>query len=95
MADAISECPERMASELFSKKLISRDTLGKVQVASTTPYEKASSLLLALQATISSSGSDKDLRKLCKIMSKSVNMKRLSAQIMEKYGQLWRCLDMC
>ena len=88
MSDAISESPERMASELFSKKLISRDTLGKIQVASTAPYEKASSLLLAVQATISSSESDKDLRKLCKTLSKFPNFKQLSTQIMEKYGKL-------
>ena len=87
MADAISESPERMAIQLFSKKLISRDTLGKAQVASTAPYDKASSLLLAVQATISSSGSDKDLRKLCKILSKFPNMKQLSSQIVEKYGK--------
>ena len=87
MADAISESPERMAIQLFSKKLISKETLGKIQVASTAPYEKASSLLLAVQATISSSGSDKDLRKLCKIMSKFANIKQLSIQIMEKYGK--------
>ena len=87
MADAVSESPERMAIQLFSKKLISRETLGKIQVASTAPYEKASCLLLAVQATISSSGSDKDLRKLCKILSKFPNTKQLSVQIMEKYGK--------
>ena len=95
MADAISESPERMANELFSKKLISRDTLGKVQVASTPAYEKASSLLLAVQAKLSSSRSDKDLRKLCEIISKFANMKRLSSQIMEKYSKFVVLLDTC
>ena len=94
MAEAISESPERMANELFSKEIISKDTLGKVQVASTAPYEKATSLLLAVQATISSGDSDKGLRKLCKIMSKFVNMKQLSAQIMEKYGKFMALLGM-
>ena len=91
MVDAISESPERMANELFSNKLISKDTLDKVRVATTLPYEKASSLVDAVQARISTSGNDKDLRKLCRIVSKFTNMKELSAKIMGKYGKL-RCL---
>ena len=95
LADAISESPERMANELFSKSLISRDTLGKVQVASTPAYEKATSLLLAVQAKMTSTGNDQDLKNQCEIMSKFENMKQLSAQIMEKYSKFVVLLDAC
>ena len=95
MADAISNSSERMANELFSISLISRDTLGKVRIASATTYDKATTLLLDVQAKMSSSESDKDLRKLCEIMSKFENMKQLSAQIMEKYSKFGMLLDTC
>ena len=95
MADAISNSSERMANELFSMSLISRDTLEKVQIASATTYEKATTLLLDVQAKMSSSGSDQDLRQLCEIMSKFENMKQLSSQIMEKYSKFVVLLDTC
>ena len=86
---AVSECPGILANELFSKELISQDIVDRTQLTSLTPYEKASAVVSAVQAKVAASGRDKELKKLCKVMSKHENMKKISIQIMEKYRKFF------
>ena len=79
---------------LFAKKLISclviaRETVDKMHLASLTPHEKATILLMGVEPAIADSKGDKALRKLCGILAKHPNMKRLSNHIMKRYGELY------
>ena len=95
MADALKECPGVVASDLYSKHLIARETVDKVHLTSLTPHEKATILLMAVEPALVDSKSDKALRKLCGVLAKHPNMKRLSNQIMEKYGELYDPISFC
>ena len=90
MANALKECPGVVASDLYSKHLIARETVEKVHFTSgLTPHDKAIILLMAVEPSIADSKSDKALKKLCGILSKHPNMKKLSNQIMKSYGKLY------
>ena len=90
MADALKECPGVVANDLYSNRLIARETVDKVHLTlGLTPHEKATILLMAVEPAIADSKSDKALRKLCGILAKHPNMKRLSNRIMKKYGELY------
>ena len=76
-----------MANELYSKELIAKDTQDKAQIASVDGYNRATTLLSAVQVTLSSGGDDRNLKKLWKIMSEVQTMKELSAKMKDKYGK--------
>ena len=87
IADALKECPGEVANKLYSNHLIARATVDKVHFTSgLSPYEEAIILLMAAEPQIVNSTSDKPLRKLCGILAKHPHMKKLSSQIMKKYG---------
>ena len=88
MADALKECPGVVANDLYSNHLITRETVDKVHLTlGLTPHEKATILLMAVEPAMADSKSDKALRKLCGILAKHPNMKRLSNHIMKRYGE--------
>ena len=100
MANAFRECPGVVANDLYSNHLIARDTVDKVHFTSgLTPHDKATILLMAVEPKIADSKDDKALRKLCGILSKHPNMKKLSNHIMKRYGKLYvhtpKYLDVC
>ena len=95
MADALKECPGIVANDLYSKQLIAKETVDKVNLTSLTPHEKATILLMAVEPAMADSKSDRALRKLCGILAKHPNMKRLSNHIMEKYGELYEPISFC
>ena len=89
MADALKECPEVVANDLYSSHLIARETVDKMLLTCFTPHHKATILLMAVQPKVDECKSDKALRKLCEILAKYPNMKRLSSHIMKRYGELY------
>ena len=89
LANALKECPGVVANDLYSSHLIARETVDKVHFTSgLTPHDKATILLMAVEPSIADSKSDKALKKLCGILSKHPNMKKLSKQIVKRYGKL-------
>ena len=95
LADAVCEEPERVANALFSNKLITRETRDKATLASSTPYQKATSLLCAVDATIRAGSSDKNFKKICEVLSKLASTEELSAQMMKEYIELVVTLGIC
>ena len=89
MADALKECPGVVANDLYSNHLIARETVDKMHLTSLTPHEKATILLMAVEPKIAECKSDKALRKLCGILAKYPNMRKLSHLIIKRYGELY------
>ena len=91
MANALKECPGVVANDLYSNHLIARETVDKVHLTlGLTPHDKATILLMAVEPGIADSKSDKALRKLCGILAKHPNMRKLSNHIMKRYGKLYK-----
>ena len=93
MADALKECPGVVANDLYSNHLIARETVDKMHLTSLTPHEKATILLMSVEPAMADSKSDRALRKLCGILAKHPNMKRLSNHIMRSYGELYEPIN--
>ena len=90
MADAWKECPGVVANELYSNNLITGETVDKVHFSSgLTPNDKATVLLRAVEPKLTDREGHKTLSKLCGILAKHPSMKKLSTQIMKKYGKLY------
>ena len=90
MANALKECPGVVANDLYSNHLIARETVDKVHLTlGLTPHDKATILLMAVEPGIADSKSDAALRKLCGILAKHPNMRKLSNHIMKRYGKLY------
>ena len=89
MADALKECPEVVANDLYSNHLIARETVDKMLLPCFTPHHKATILLMAVQPKIDECKGCHALRKLCGILAKHPNMKGLSRHIMKRYGELY------
>ena len=89
MAEALKECPEVVANDLYSNHLIARETVDKMLLPCFTPHNRATTLLMALQTKIDEGRSDKALRKLCGILAKYPNMRKLSHLIIKRYGELY------
>ena len=89
MADALKECPEVVASDLYSSHLIARETVDKMLMPCFTPHHKATTLLMAVQSKIDECKSDKALKKLCGILAKYPNTRKLSHLIIKRYGELY------
>ena len=90
MADAVRECPGAVANELFSKRLIARETLERVQsTLGLAPHDKASILLMAVEPMVAGSKGEKVLRKLCGILASKANVTELPKRMMAKYGKFY------
>ena len=83
LAQIVSSFLQMLANEVFSHRMISRETRIKAGVASPTPLERANYLLLALNPRIN----HKNFEKLCKILSKFETADKLSTQMMENYSK--------
>ena len=88
MANALKECPGVVASEFYSNQLIARETLEKVHIIP-LPYDKAVTMLMAVEPKIADSKSEKSMRKLCGMLAKHPSMKKLSREMMKTYGKLY------
>ena len=89
MADVLKECPEAVANDLYSNHLITRETVDKMLLPCFTPHQKATTLLMAVQPKIDECKSDKALKKLCGMLAKYPNMRKLSHLIIKTYGELY------
>ena len=90
ITNALKDCPRVVANDPYSNYLVARETVDKVHFASgLTPHNKATILLMVVEPSIADGKSDMALRKPCGIISKHPNMKKLSNQIMKRYGKLY------
>ena len=95
MAVVVSQSPGILAQDLFREKMIDREAMNMAMNDSFTPYEKASGLLSAVEVKINAHNGDKNLKKLCQVLSKYEIMEKLAAHMMEKYSKLVVMLAVC
>ena len=69
LCQALSSCPEDVATVLYSKGLVTRQERSQaVDVAALTPFRKAEILLQAVERRIVSDNSSAPLRKFCRVL---------------------------
>lgn len=90
MTNALEECSEILATELFFRHLIRSDSFDKVKSPCTHEFTaslKVNTLLVAIKRQIAIGNGERTLRKLCDVMSKHENLQELSKQMIESYGK--------
>ena len=85
---AFESCPDQLAKELFSKSLISVEAMNRVLTTQgLSASDKATVLVCCIQQMIASDGSDKPLKKLCKVMATHPELEDLASKMTKKFGK--------
>ena len=86
LAQAFGGSADELSTRFLAAGLISVEKCEQVQFVRQTSMQKGNLLLQAILPRFDIDGGDRTLRKLCKIMSKHKDLKKLSMRILSKYG---------
>ena len=85
---AFESCPNQLAKELFSKRLIGVEAMNRILTAQAlSASDKAGILVCCIQKVIASDGSDKPFKKLCQVMVTHPELENLSSKMTKRFGK--------
>lgn len=85
---AFQNCPDQLATELFSEKLISKQTTTEILTTEGLSSARKSHILVCcVQNMIASESSDKPLKKLCKVMKAHQELESLARKMTDRFGK--------